>query len=158
MSEEKTSKKNYFSWTFKEEKKRRKGFLWYFIALIIIIFLLILSIKQRNWLFIIIIALSVFLYISFEKQKPQKYKVKISGRGVEIGRKLYPFIHLKGFGFQQEENRKFLILETDKIGGRFVKFPLRVDEDELADLLIKHIPEKEYEDSLLDRIGEIIKF
>ncbi len=156
--DKKTDKKNIFSWTFKEKRKQKKGPLWYFIAIVIVIFLLILSIKQKNWFFIIIIALSVFLYISFEKQKPQKFKIRISGQGVELGKKLYPFTQLDGFGFQEEENKKFLVLETSKIGRKFIKFPLKVDEDELANFLIKYLPEKEYEDTLLDRLEEIIKF
>jgi hypothetical protein len=156
--EEKAKKNNVFSWTFREKRKAQKGLLWYFISIVIVIFLLILSIKQKNWFFIVIIALSVFLYISFEKQKPQKFKVRISGQGVEIGRKLYPFTQLDGFGFMEEDNRKFLIIETNKIGGRFIKFPFKGDEDELANFLVKHLPEKEYEDTFLDKLGEIVKF
>ncbi len=152
------TKKNIFSWTFRERKKPKKGLLWYIIAIAIVVFLLVLSIKQKNWFFIVIIALSVFLYISFEKQKPRKFRVRISGQGVEIGRKLYPFTQLDGFGFMEEENIKFLVLETNKIGGKFVKFPFKGDEDELANFLIKYLPEKEYEDTFLDRLGEIIKF
>ncbi len=149
--------KSIISWTITESRKR-KGFLWYFVVFIIAIIFIIISIIQKNWLFLGIIFLSIFIYIIINRQEGKKFIVKMSSFGIDIGRKRYNFSQIEGFGFIPRGDEDFLVLETSQFGQKFLVIPYEDNKDEIGNFLINYLPEKEYENSLLDALENFLMF
>lgn len=148
----------FFSWTISDTPPAPKGPIWYLIAIIVVLGLIILSIIQKNWLFIIILLVGIFAYFTMSRREPLHYEVKVSDEGVGVGKDFFSFSQLMGFGFYVKRGKDFFVLETNSFTQRFIVLPLKVNKDKLGDFLIRYIPEKEYEESMSDMLEEILRF
>ncbi len=147
-------------WATPEYKYYRKDKSWFFIAGIFFGILMIWSLWTRNILFAIFIGLSYFLIVVFALKKPEAAYISINSKGVSINTNLHEFDSLKSFWiFYEPPEIKEISLKDKKKTSPYIKIPLGDQSPiEIRSLLIKYIPEKRQEESLIDNFFRSIGF
>ncbi len=146
------------SWTAPEFIRYEKGHGWFIALGIIGLTLVVVALFMKNYLFVLIIVLTIFLIYIQGLKHPQKIKFAISNEGVLIGEKEYLYAELKSFWIF-EEPEQILSLLTKKITQPQLSIPLGdQNSKEIRKALIKFIPEKKQEETLSDIIARKIKF
>lgn len=153
-----TSSRVAFSWIAKDFSPPPKGPFWYLAFIAIFVLLVVVSIIQKSWLFLAVIVLGTLSYILVSRRGPMYFEVKVSDEGVEVGRDFFTFSNLEGFGFYVKRGEDLFVLETNRLTQKLIVLPIKVNKDKLGDFLIKYIPEKEYEEGVLDMLEDLLKF
>jgi hypothetical protein len=98
--------------------------------------------------------------MNFGSRKPRIISFEISGRGIKIAKRLYPYDNLKSFWIHYDPPRKSeLSLESKKAIMPYITIPLGdIDPNIIRDRLIKLLPEKKHEESIIDNISHYLGF
>ncbi len=145
-----------FSWTASEYIDHKQGFAW-FVALAVATVLLAVGLWLLSGDYFgsgIIITLGVVVGI-FARRSPRQLKYEVSGDGLKIEEKLYPFNLFKTFSVVQDGILTSIDLTPIK---RFMP-PVSAyfdpgDQDKILAVLEEHLP---YEEKTLDRIESLTR-
>lgn len=141
-------------WQAKEFKKRQKTVSWYIGWGILSLLIIAFAVWQKSALMVIVFVLiSVCVYL-FAQKEPKKINFAISKKGIKIDGKLYDYDELKSFWiFYDPPSKKILSLESKKILMPYVNIPInKLNPVKLRKILLKYIPEKEHQESLIDNL------
>ena len=146
------------SWETLEYQFHKKSKEWFWALFIIVIGLVITAFILKNMLFAVFIILAGFTITLFSVKKPDTIKVHISGRGVQVGNRLFPYESLESFWiFYTPDGIKELSLKSKKMIMPYVKIPLgKANPVKVRRALVKYLPEKRQEESLLDMISKVL--
>jgi hypothetical protein len=84
-------------WEFPEYVSEQKSRLWYVIVSVLLAAVLVYAVLTANYLFVVILLLSVFILIYQYFQPARKVKVVIGQDGIIIDKKFYSYKALKRF-------------------------------------------------------------
>lgn len=144
---------NEFYWRAAEYNLKKKDINWYISLFLISLILIIFAILQKNFLFIIFILLTTSFLIYLNRTKPRILDFKVDSLGVNIGQELFlKYEDLEGFGFyEKQDSLDELVLKTKKGISHYFFIPIdKTSKDKVKEILIKKIPEFQYEPSLID--------
>lgn len=153
-TKKKKSSPKEIEWTAPEFPRHKKNKKWLGYFFLICLIFLIIAIFGKNFLFVIIIILAAFVLYVYSIKKPRKIKFVISQRGIQIDNKLYGFENLRSFWiFYNPPEIKILSLCSKRKFLPYLKIPLdKQDPVKIREFLIKFLPEKEHEESLVDTL------
>jgi hypothetical protein len=151
--------KNTLTWRAYEYEPRRKSYTWFWVLGIIGAGAFLAAIFLENFLFAVLIFISVMLLALFAARKPQLVTFEVTESSLSIDSRTYPLKELKTFWITEDipENAKLLI----EARGTFIPLlciPLNdVHPDNIRAMLKTKLHEEElYEPiahHILDRLG-----
>ena len=140
-------------WTALEFKKYKKGKRWFALPVLIASAVIITAILLKNFLLVLATILAVFVVYIYAFKKPRKLKFIISGNGVQIDQIIYKFEDLKSFWiFYELPEIKEISFRSKKMFMPYIKVPLGDQNPaEVRKLLLKFLPEKRHQASIVDK-------
>ncbi|MDA1334904.1 MAG: hypothetical protein O2794_02715 [bacterium] len=153
-------KKSSISWEAPEYLDYIKTNDWYWSLLIITIALSVGGVLTKNFLFVVLVIVGGFSIAIYGSRKPKIVSISITGRGVQIRDRLFPFETLQSFWiFYRPGELKELSFRSEKTFAGNIRIPLGdTAPTEVRELLLEFLPEKAQEESLIDTISRYLKF
>ncbi len=113
-----------------------------------------------NFLFALLLALAGGLVMAHAFRIPREMRLAVTGRGVEVGRRLYGFENIASFWIHYDPPLfKELLLNSKKAMMPHIKIPLGdLDPLQLRKVLLRFLPEEEQEISLIDILSKRLGF
>lgn len=148
-------------WQAPEYKYQHKDVSWYWISVIGVAILLLVAIWQKNLLFGVFVIIAEIMILFWAKRFPKILQFKIDKKGVHIGKlKSYDYENLIGFHIVEDDDElSELVLKTKNRLHLYIKILLLNDDiPKIKKALQEHLEEIEYEESLIDHLGNIIGF
>lgn len=148
-------------WRAAEFKYFKKSFGWYVTVIGIAALLVIFALTQNNFFFAVFIVLATIMLVFLGKKRPKVVRFEITDNGVSVGKDIsYSYDELEGYTVREYEHRlSEIVIKRNAVVDPFLKMP--VDSKKLpkaVDKLSKHIPEKEYEESMIDTLSDLFGF
>ena len=139
-----------------EFEYRRKGPVWYLVAVVVAAIMGFLAWLVKNYTFIGLIVFSLLILIMRQVKKPNLVSLKIDANGISIGRKTWEYKDLRGFAIFEAEDKKYLIIMP---AGKFgVNMKVQVsDAEAIVNKLINYLAQVEYEESLTESLARILR-
>lgn len=147
-------------WEADEYEERERSADWFWALGAIAFFGIILSFIFGNLLFALIIAIAAFALYTYEKRPPQKMKIRLTPKGIQIGNDLYPYGRVNYFWL--DEKRKGLPMLI--ISYRRAVFPyLNISIEDVEPALIrlylrKFAEEEEHQRTFAEEISDLLGF
>ncbi|MBU1178865.1 hypothetical protein KKB69_00790 [Patescibacteria group bacterium] len=137
---------------------KNNEWFWYVAsgALIIVILAIFLS----NFLFAVLAIIAALVIILTGARKPRKIKFSVGTKGIKAGEKFYPYKELGSFWIHYDPPlKKELIIKFSKKLSQHAKIPLgNADPGRIRNFLIKILKEEEHEESLTEKLAELLGF
>lgn len=147
------------SWEAPEYVEHKKSADWYWWLSLIAVGLLIFSAYERSFLFGVLVVLGWFTIMLYSARAPQIIKISISDKGIIVEKNLYLWTNIKSFWIFDKIYKKEISLELKRAFMPYLKVPLGgTDISKVREILLKFIPEKEQEESLIDNLSDLVKF
>ena len=149
------------SWHAREFVYYEKGFMWYAIVTIGAVLALIYSVWVKEPLMFVTLLISYFLWVFYARRQPQQTLITLSGKGVTIGRDVYPFSNLRMFWILYEPPTvKTLNFETTNYLNHDISIQLEnQDPNEIRELLLQYLPEDPHrEEAYHEKLFRKLKF
>jgi hypothetical protein len=141
------------SWQTTEYLHKQKTNDWYWIVGIITVSIAILAIILNDLIFGILIIVCSFTLALFASKKPAMIDVVIDDKGITVGSINYPYKNLESFWIETREvNPKIMIKSKKLFMHLIVVFIQNVEPETVHQALIKHLPEEELTEPLLEKI------
>lgn len=140
-------------WQAHEYIHHERDIWWFIIFGIVVVAFMAAAIYLQAWTFVALIPVMAVAIIVYVRRPPQLLDYTLSGQGLYINDKLYPFAEYKAFGIIQDGNEHSIMLipiERFKPGVS-VYFPEDIGES-IVDLLGARLPMRELHLDALDRI------
>lgn len=142
---EKKEQKNIIQWQVPEYNKPKRNKTWYILASLFILVCLFLSFftigswkiiflgANSNFLFALIIVISIAIMIIHDSQEARMITIKLGPEGIDIGRRFYDYDSIKNFCvlYKPKQSIKNLYLEFNNKMMPRLHVPLR-RQDALA--------------------------
>jgi len=147
-------------WEADEYEEKERSADWFWALGVIAIFGVILSFIFGNLLLALIIAIAAFAIYLYENRPPQKMNVRLTPKGIQIGKDLYPYERASYFWV--DEKRKGLPLLI--ISYRRAFFPhLHISIEDVEPTIIrlylrKFIEETEHQKTFAEEISDLLGF
>lgn len=146
-----------FEWETFEYEYRQKATDWYWAVGIISLSFTVAAYLLDSFFFAALIAVSGFVLLLYGAKKPGVLTCRILPRGIQVDRRLYPFISLESFGIDETSTPK-LIIKSKKVFAPFLVLPLGdTPVEALREVLLPRLQEEEHLEplpqKLLDRLG-----
>ncbi len=148
-------------WQAPEYLYQEKDVSWYWLSIIATAILVLISLWQRNFLFLVFVVIAEAMILFWAKEYPRNIEFKLDSKGIHIGNiKSYPFDDLEGYHIHEENDyASELILKTRNRFNPHVKILISNDDtEEIKEFLQNHLNELEYDESLNDRISKMLGF
>lgn len=145
-------------WRAQEFEESVRGHRWHLFAALLLILIIAFAIYMDAMVMAITFILIGIVGYIYMGKAPRVLNFMITYDGILAGKELYNFKTLKSFWIFYEDGLKVISIHTDGYLSPFVHIPL-ADQDpvEVREILIKYIPEKEHEWTILDRLERLIK-
>lgn len=145
---------NFLEWSSPEHHFDKKQNDWYWILGIITLGAAVLAFWFGNFLFgiFIIIAGATIGMLSFKETK--EMSVKISNKGIVLGKQFYPWLSLRSFWIEDEHihgARILLRLSNSFMPIITISVNEEVDLNDVRDTLLDFLPEEFIQESLLHK-------
>ena len=147
------------SWRAPEFVYYQKSPDWYWALAIITLALIIVAILQKNFLFGVLAMIGSFAVLLYSVRRPKMCTIVLSGAGVQIDDRLFPYDALKSFWiFYPQGGEKELSLRSERAIMPHIKIPLgTTNPSEVRKFLISYLPEQKQEESFIDILAPIMK-
>ena len=146
-------------WSAKEFIHYPKDLSWHLINIALAALFVLLALWQKNFLLVVLLVIAEILIIIWSIREPKEIDFEISETGLRIENNIkYPFNSLTCFDIQSgaEDLDELLILQKMKFRP-IIKIPLPKEQSsQIKEYLLKYLPEKEIEESLLDSLSKLI--
>ncbi len=161
MSSDK-QEKNFIQWQVPEYQKHKRGRNWYILAALFVIIALFFSFftisgwqlvflgPKSNFLFAIIILMSMAIMIIHDSQEPRMVTIKLNPDGIQIGGRFYDYDEINKFCvlYKPKQSVKNLYLEFNNKMLPRLSVPLRrQDPLNVRNYLVRYLEED------LDRVA-----
>ena len=158
-NEIKTNDLREFEWEAPEFEKTEKEKSWFVMPAIVAIILGVFALLVDNPLFVVLIVLSFVSFYIYARKTPRIIKFRIDEKGVEVDGRLHEFADLRSFWlFYNPPLEKTLSIRGKKTFFPYLRIPLdKENPTEIRKFLLKFIPEKRHQESIINiwmkRIG-----
>jgi hypothetical protein len=148
------------SWEAPEHTHPDKGGDWYFALGILTLAVVVAAIVLDNFLFALLAGLSGVSIAVAVSQSPRIIQYGVSVRGIRIDNTVMPFGTLRSFFINEDDPRgPQLLLLSQKSLAPMIVLPIPADYvDEIEEILAPRLPEEFLEESMLNKILEILGF
>ena len=136
------------NWQIEERPANLNNGQWLWALAIIGFAIIIFSIMLKNYLLIIIVALTTFIIYARKFKKPETHDFRLDDDGISIDGKLYLYENFESFGILQDEE---IALRRKHYLMPLLIIPFHgYEELEVRRILENRLPESEEEESFLD--------
>lgn len=148
------------AWEAPEYVYMQKSSDWYWAVGIISLALILVAIFTRNLLFAIFAAVAGFTIALWGARKPKTITIVMTGNGVAIEGRRYPYQELISFWIHYNPPLiKEISFVTKSTFLPYLRVPLGNENPaEIHAFLIRFLPEKIQEESLIDIVARTLKF
>jgi len=156
QKKKKNPEQDFISWQADEPESQNKNFLWFGIAGLFILAIVIFAIFSKSALMaLLFILIGAVLYLSGFR-KPQTLKCSITKTGIVLQKRIYNWTDLESFWIFYDSPRiKLMSIKSKKTLMPYLTMPLASENPaQIRKILLKYLPEKEQEESLIDNIGK----
>jgi uncharacterized membrane protein len=159
-SERKKETPALISWSAPEYDYKKKTKEWYWMVGILSAVLVVVAALMKNFLFAIFIGLAGFTTALYGAKRPQISKFIVSGQGVQIADRFYPYESLKSFWINYDPPRKKEIsVISKKMFMPRLTLPIGdTNPNELRKILARAVKEEKIEESLSEIISGYLGF
>lgn len=148
-----------FSWQASEYVHHHKSILWYATVVLVVLVLCGIAAWLRLWLEVgvfLVMGAAVFVYAS---KPPRTLLYELSGEGVHIDDKLYPFSELRSFSVIEDPEWHSIDLEPAKrFSPRVVLLFDPKHYDEIIGHLERHLPREDRELDFIEKFTRKVRF
>lgn len=85
------------SWSFPEVEKYKRGFGWWILMVLVGLGLIIWALFRDNFLFVVIIILTVLIITLHAKRRALEVNFQITEDGIKVGSSFYEWSRIKNF-------------------------------------------------------------
>lgn len=151
---------NGLSWVTHEYVHRPKSSEWYWTVGIITAALVVTCIIFSNFLFALVLVISVFALTLFSVRRPNNVQVDLGDKGVRIDKTLYPYSTLDSFGIDDEHrDGAILFLKSKKTIIPLVSVHIQDHSpSEIREFMKTHLKEEHFEQSIFHSLLEAFGF
>lgn len=150
--------KKSFNWSILEYKEKSRSVDWYWAVGIITIAIIGIAIFFHNFLFAVLILLSVITLIMYTIKTPKIIECYVDERGVSMGNSFESFSELDSFWITPGKEPK-IILKPKKGMQQLIIIEIReVDPYDLRSFILNFLPEKQMEEPLPGKIMDFLGF
>jgi hypothetical protein len=147
------------SWAAYEYEKRAYGKYWYIKMGVIVSVLIVFSVLAKSYFFLAFVILAFTMLVVYSRREPRKISFTISAGGIFIGNRLQEFSNFKSFWIFNKQGIRELLLETGQMMQPYLHLPLGdADIKKIRKILISRLPEKEYQEPMLDQLARALGF
>ncbi|MBI2406274.1 MAG: hypothetical protein HYZ07_02185 [Candidatus Harrisonbacteria bacterium] len=152
------------SWQAHEFEYHHKETGWYYLVVIATIVLVALAIWQRNYIFAIFLVVAAAMVLYWGHERPGIVTITVTGEGVRPNQfKFIPMRELLGFAIkesgQHDPEWGSILLRSKHRFSPYVKIPIpRGKVAQARDILLDHLEEFPYDESLIDEVLRWLKF
>lgn len=151
------------SWDAPEFEHYDRDILWYFLMVIAATALVLLALWQRNFLFVVFVLIASVTLFAWSRRAPRVYRVAIDETMLTIGH--FPPRALDSFvGFMIAHARqnnpewgKLLLQSKHRFSTHLTILIPRGKLAQVAERLLRQIPQLEYEESATDALVRLFK-
>lgn len=152
-------KAGLLEWYAPEYEEKQYSDRWFMIAGGIGLAMVILGILSKSYFFVALVVLAFVVMVMYAKRPPRKIYFAVSGRGVQVGKKVYQASELKSFWFFKRPGYQELSVETKRTVSPFILLPLGdTDPEEVREILLGFLPEEEHQESYSDIFARRLGF
>ncbi len=139
-------------WTALEFTKYKKDKQWFILPALIALVIIIVAILLKNFLLVVLAVLAIFVVYIYALKEPRKIKFSISGKGIQVDKRLYKLEDLRSFWiFYDPPEIKEISLRSKKMFMPYIKIPLgNQNPVEARKILLRFLPEKKHRESKID--------
>ena len=150
---------NEIEWTCYEHDFPVRGPRWFLFPLGIEAVGTLYGIFIKSYLFVAFLVIAFIVLMVQMKRPPRLIAYAINKRGIFVGNRVYEFPQISSFWIFGHLPIPELSLETTQHISRFIHIRLDdIDADQVRNVLLAYIPEKEQKDLATDQIARIIGF
>jgi len=154
---------NEIRWSAPEYHYYDKGIAWYWLVIIAAIIIGTLALLQKNFLFIVFIAIASALGLFWGHRQPKTVNFILNQNGLDIdGKKFYAFESLVGFSllpsYENSEINELAIKTKEQINGWIKIIIASQRAEQISEFLKRNLQEIEYQESMAEHIARILKF
>ncbi len=152
--------KSHIKWQAPEFEQQEKSKSWFLIAGLIALGLFSWAVLTKNFIFALLIALAYFSISVYAIKRPKEIKLAVTSRGVRVGNTLYEYDNLRSFWiFYNPPHIRELSIRSRKTIMPYIKIPLgETNPVKIRKALVKYIPERKQEESLIDNLARGLKY
>jgi len=139
---------------------REKTADWFWAVAIIALSIAIASIVTKNYLFAVLIILSITILIFYSIRRPEDIGYEVSNEGLKIKDAFYGYKELNNFWIDRRHKTKKILVHTNKFSAPLLDIPLpdEVDEEKVLHLLSGSLKEEEIKEPLSHKIMDYLGF
>ncbi len=150
-------------WSSPEYHHYEKDARWFYGVLIIATALGLVALWQKNFLFVVFIAIAATLAVFWGRQEPRAVEFALVGDGLHIGKnRVYPYENIAGFAIvilPDEAGVDELVIRTKGRLSQWIKIIIAKEQREhIRERLMQKVPEIEFRESLADHLAHRIGF
>ncbi len=147
------------SWTALEHEHRHPTQDWFWSVGIVAVGGAVLAIIFNDLLFAAVIVVGAFALVLHVLRHPNEVAYEVNERGVRVDNVLYPYATLESFWIHEHKIPNHLVITSEKLFMPHITVPLAdVTADEVRDILLDFLPEREVNPSLSEHIMERLGF
>lgn len=145
-------------WKAPEFTQHKRNTNWYSLLLIIAGALLILAVIFRYWTSVILVLLGLAVIWMKSLKEPRQIRFSLDEKGLTMDNKLHPLNDFQSFWILENDEGWQIFFRSKKNLSPLLEIPLvGLDKNLVRDFLLKHLPEKEEEESLLTILARVLK-
>jgi len=156
----KTSDSEVFNWQSSEYIHHHKTPLWFMgLALATLVFVAFFVLVLHEILSVIVIVLMALAVAFYGYRKPGTIDYELSGNGIKIVDRFYPFSQFRGFALVPD--KAFTTIELDplkRFAPRISLFYPHEDEAKILGILEAKLPRADREAAPIDKLARTLKF
>jgi hypothetical protein len=150
------------SWSILEYKEKDHTVDWYWTVGLVTLVAVAVSFYFRDYLFGILLAISIGTLVYLTFRKPKEVSVSITNKGIVISNELFKYKTLKSFWVESEVpsgHEQHLLVMTDRLYSPMIAVPIGdVAPELIREILSEYIEEKEMQENLSHRFIEMLGF
>ncbi len=148
-----------FKWNTLEYKEKKRSTDWYWAVGIITIAIIVIAIFLQNFLFAVLILISVATLMIFVVREPKVMECTVNERGIILDTYLHPYSELESFWITHNDSEPKLILKSKRQILPLTVIEIEtVDPSELRVYILNFITEKEMAEPLTHKIMDFLGF
>lgn len=147
-------------WEAPEYNHSVKSNEWYWIMAAVALIFIIIGVWMQNFLFIIIIFLSVFSIALFSARHPNLIHFALTSRGLKIDKRIFPYEDLESFWmhYNPPHQKEVGIISKKLFMPRIVVPTGDTDPNKIREQLVKFVAEEPHTESIAESISRFIGF
>ncbi len=152
--------KSLISWEAEEYTYTPKTKDWYWVVFILTFGLVVVAYFLNNFLFGVFVLIAGFTVALYGAKRPRTVRFAVLAQGIQVDKKIYTFRSLKSFWIHYDPpHKKEVSLVSKKLLVPRITLPLGdTDPNQVREVLIKFLREREHHESLVENLAKYLNF